>query len=195
MPTDLDLCRHVHALVADLAAEHGEVDLVGRRLECDADARDALVEAFDAFGVVGGAGVRVRDRKGRVLLVRYEGADGWVDPGGSRRPGESYRECARRAVRETTGVETTVGDLAQVHLLYMDDWTDRDPVPNPYGSYEGQVDDTGTGAGAGGSEGGSGAEWHDDVTNVAVDVDEVRWAETVPGELLYEELAELALGT
>ncbi len=195
MPTDLDLCRHVHALVADLAAEHGEVDLVGRRVGCAPDARDALVETFDAFGVVGGAGVRVRDREGRVLLVRYEGADGWIDPGGSRRPGESYRECARRAVRETTGVETTVGDLAQVHLLYMDDWTDREPVPNPYVSYEGQVNDTGTGTGEEGSEGGSGADGRDGVTGPAANVAEVRWTDIIPEDLLYEELAELALGT
>jgi ADP-ribose pyrophosphatase YjhB (NUDIX family) len=171
---EVELRHHVNALVADLAAEYGEVDLIGRRVECDPDDRDAVVEAFDAFGVVGGAGIRVENESDRVLLARYEGADGWVDPGDGRRPGESYRECARRAVRETAGIEAAIGGLAQVHVLYMDDWTARDPVPNPYVSFAGRRR-------AGESCPGDG-------------VAGLRWAETVPDDLLYEELAELSLG-
>lgn len=170
----VELLRHVNALVSDLAAEHGEVDLVGRRVDCDPDDRDALVRTFEAFGVVGGAGVRVRDDAGRVLLVRFDGTEGWVDPGGGRRPGESYPECATRAVRETTGVEVTARGLAQVQLLYMDDWTTRGPVPNPYVCFHGELD-------GGDVEPGGG-------------VAEVRWAGEVPEELLYDELAELSLG-
>jgi ADP-ribose pyrophosphatase YjhB (NUDIX family) len=168
-----ELLRHVNALVSDFAAEFGEVDLVGRRVECAADDYDALVEAFERFDVVGGAGVRVRDGTGRVLLVRYEDADGWVDPGDGRRPGESYRECAERGVRETTGIEPVVDGLAQVHLLFMDDWTGRDPVPNPYVSFEGRVRRGDLRAGEG--------------------VAEVEWADELPDELLYEELGELSL--
>lgn len=169
----VELLRHVNALVSEFAAEFGEVDLVGRRVDCGADDYDALVEAFETFDVVGGAGVRVRGGDGRVLLVRYEGADGWVDPGDGRRPGESYRECAERGVRETTGVETTVDGLAQIHLLYMDDWTGRDPVPNPYVSFDGRL------------RGGDPCPGED--------VDDVRWADEVPEDLLYDELAELSL--
>lgn len=169
----VELLRHVNALVSEFAAEFGEVDLVGRRVDCGADDYDALVEAFETFDVVGGAGVRVRDGGGRVLLVRYEAADGWVDPGDGRRPGESYRECAERGVRETTGVETTVDGLAQIHLLYMDDWTGRDPVPNPYVSFDGRLRGGDPRPGEG--------------------VDDVRWADEVPEDLLYDELAELSL--
>jgi ADP-ribose pyrophosphatase YjhB (NUDIX family) len=172
-----ELLRHVNALVADFAADYGEVDLVGRRVDCTPGDRDALVAAFESFGVVGGAGVRVRDGD-RVLLVRYRGADGWVDPGDGRRPGESYRECANRGVRESTGVEATVDGLAQVHLLYVDDWTDRTPVPNPYVSFEGRLQ--------GCSERGD--------ARAGDGVAEVRWADEPPGELLYDELVELSLG-
>jgi ADP-ribose pyrophosphatase YjhB (NUDIX family) len=168
----VELLRHVNALVADLAAEHGEVDLVGRRLDCEPTARDAIVEGFEAFGVVGAAGLRVRRDDG-VLLVRYEGTEGWVDPGDARRPGESYRESARRAVREATGVEAAVEGLAQVHLLYMDDWTDRPPVPNPYLVFEGRPTGGRLEAGPG--------------------VAETRWAAAVPEAVVYEELAELSL--
>lgn len=170
----VELLRHVNALVSDLAAEHGEVDLVGRRVDCAPDDRDALVGTFEAFGVVGGAGVRVRDDAERILLIRFDEAEGWVDPGGGRRPGESYRECAARAALETTGVEVTPGDLAQVHLLYMDDWTARPAVPNPYVSFHGDLEGGDAAPGAG--------------------VEEVRWADEVPDELVYDELAELALG-
>ncbi|QLD87939.1 NUDIX hydrolase [Natronomonas salina] len=173
-----ELLRHVNGLVSDFAAEYGAVDLVGRRVDCGPDDRDALLDAFETFGVVGGAGIRVRDGAGRTLLVRYDGADGWVDPGDGRRPGESYRECAERGVRETTGIEATVDGLAQVHLLYMDDWTDRDPIPNPYVSFEGRLRN---GCRPGEARPGDG-------------VADLRWAEEVPAELLYDELAELSLG-
>lgn len=166
----IELSHHVNALVADLAAEHGEIDLVGRRVECSPDAYDALVETFDAFGVVGGAGVRVSDGSD-VLLVRYEDAEGWIDPGVGRRPGESYRECAERALSETVGIEASVDGLAQVHLLYMDDRTDREPVPNPYVSFVGTRDSGTITPGSG--------------------VEAARWMSERPEELLYEELAEL----
>lgn len=166
-----ELVRHVNALVADLVAEHGRVDLVARQVDCDAADRNALLESFEAFGVVGGAGVRVQNN-GRLLLARYEGADGWVDPGDGRRPGESYRECARRGVRETTGVDPEIGDIEQVHLLYMKDSRDRDPVVNPFVTFDGRQ--------AGGeSRPGEG-------------VAEVAWFEEPPEELLYRELGELS---
>jgi len=169
----VELLRHVNGLVSEFAAEFGEVDLVGRRVDCGADDYDALLETFERFGVVGGAGVRLRDDEGCVLLARYGGAEGWVDPGDGRRPGESYRECAERGVREATGVEAAIDGLAQVHLLYMDDWTGRTPLPNPYVSFEGHPRDSDARPGDG--------------------VAELRWAETVPEDLLYEELAELSL--
>jgi len=167
------LLNHVNALVADLAAEHGTVDLVGRRFDCEPDEYDALVQTFETFGVVGGASIRVRDDSDRLLLVRHYGSEGWVDPGDSRRPGESYPECAVRGVRETTGIDATVDDLDQIHLLYFDDWTDRRPMPNPYVCFDGR------------KRGGS-IRPGDQIT-------EVRWAAELPEDLLYEELAELRL--
>ena len=173
-----ELLRHVNGLVSDFASEYGAVDLVGRRVDCSPDDYDALLEAFETFGVVGGAGIRVRDADDRTLLVRYDGADGWVDPGDGRRTGESYRECARRGVRETAGVEAAVDGLEQVHLLYMDDWTDRDPIPNPYISFGGWL------------RGGSGPA----DARPGDGVSKVQWTDEVPAELLYDELGELSLG-
>jgi ADP-ribose pyrophosphatase YjhB (NUDIX family) len=170
-----ELHRHVNALVADLAAEHGEVDLVGRRVDCQPDDYDALLDTFESFGVVGGAGVRLRDDDGRVLLVRFEGTDGWVDPGDGRLPGESYRECARRALGEIADIDAEIDGLAQVHLLYMDDWTDRQPVPNPYVCFDGQSVEAAT------------------ETTPGDGVAALTWAESVPDDLLYDELAELSL--
>jgi ADP-ribose pyrophosphatase YjhB (NUDIX family) len=168
----VELLRHVNGLVSDFAAEYGEIDLVGRRIDCSIRSYDRLLEAFDAFDVVGGSGVRVIDDD-RVLLVRYEGADGWVDPGDSRRPGESYVECATRAVRAATGIDASIEGLAQIHLLYMDDPTGRDPIPNPYVSFLG-THESGT-------------------ARPGVDVVSTRWADEPPGRLLYEELAEQPL--
>jgi ADP-ribose pyrophosphatase YjhB (NUDIX family) len=168
----VELIRHVNAVVADLAAEHGEIDLVGRRAECSMATYDTLRRTFETTGVIGGAGIRVQNGD-ETLFVRYEGSDGWVDPGDGRRPSESHVECARRGVKTATGIEATIDGLAQVQLLHMDDPTDREPIPNPYLSFSG--------------------------TRVAGDlrpgegVKAVRWMTDPPGELLYEELAELPL--
>jgi len=166
----LELCRHVNALVADLAADHGTVDLVGRRVEVDPNAREAVVERYESFGVVGGGGVRVHGDEG-VLLVRYADGGDWLEPGAERRPGESYRACAHRALETATSVEATLEALAQVHLLYFDDRTDRPAVPNPYLVFEGQRTGGTATAGRG--------------------VAETRWAESAPADLGYPELAEL----
>jgi ADP-ribose pyrophosphatase YjhB (NUDIX family) len=79
--------------------------------------------------VVGGATARVRDTDGRLLLVRH--GDEWADPGDARRPGEDYRECARRAVAEATGLAARLDDLAAVHIHVADDPFDRPPLPDP----------------------------------------------------------------
>ena len=124
------LRRHVGALLSDLAAEHGELEVVRRRWDADPASYDALAEAFEAFDVVGGATARVRDPEGRLLLVRR--ADGpWADPGDARRPGEDYRECARRAVREATGIAARLDDLTAVHIHVAEDPFDRPPLPDP----------------------------------------------------------------
>ncbi|MFB6205730.1 MAG: NUDIX hydrolase [Haloglomus sp.] len=124
------LRRHVAALVSDLAAEHGEVDVVHQRWDADPESYDALVETFEAFDVVGGATARVRDSEGHLLLVRRDD-EPWADPGDARRPGEDYRECARRAVAETTGIEARLDGLAAVHLHVAEDSFDRPPLPDP----------------------------------------------------------------
>jgi ADP-ribose pyrophosphatase YjhB (NUDIX family) len=124
------LRRHVTALVSDLAAEHGELDVVRERWDADPSSYDALAETFEAFDVVGGATARVRDTEGRLLLVR-RGDGSWADPGDARRPGEDYRECARRAVRAATGIDVRLDDLRAVHIHVADDPFDRPPLPDP----------------------------------------------------------------
>jgi ADP-ribose pyrophosphatase YjhB (NUDIX family) len=171
------LHRHVAALLSDLAAEHGEVAVVRQRWDCDPDEYDALAETFETFGVVGGATVRVRDPDDRLLLVRH--ADGWADPGDARRPGEDYRECARRAVGSAAGVDIRLGDLAAVHVHLASDWTDRPPLPDPALVFEA----TPRAGGAPSPEPGDGvteAGWfHDD---------------DLPEDLLYEGLARSTAG-
>lgn len=171
-PVPSALYHHVTALVSDFAAEYGEVDLVSRRVECSFDEYEGLLDAFDSFGVVGGAGVRVV-REGNVLLAQYEHIDGWIDPGDGRRPGESYADCAKRGVRRATGVEATIDGLAQIQLVYLDDPTDRPPAPNPYISFSGSL-------------------VSDDIA-AGEPITALQWADEPPDEVAYEELSELSL--
>ena len=166
------LGRHADRVVSDLVAEYGRADCIRRRWSCDPDTYDRLRETYETVGVVGGAGALVTDAGGRALLVRYEGDVEWSDPGTGRRPGESMAECATRAVREDAGVECTVTDLEQVHLLYADDGTSRTPVPRPFALFAARYE--------------SG-----DPRPAGEGVEEARWWGRLPDELRYEELREL----
>jgi len=66
------------------------------------------------WGVVGAARVWV-ERDGATLLVRELGRDSWGVPGGLVEPDESTTEAGRREVREETGVDCAVLDVAYAH--------------------------------------------------------------------------------
>lgn len=55
-------------------------------------------------------------RNQAVLLVHrvWDGGDDWVLPGGTPRPGESMAACARREVREETGIQAEPTGVAFV---------------------------------------------------------------------------------
>jgi hypothetical protein len=208
----IELRRHVNALVSDFAAEYGEVDLVRRRIGCDPAEHDAVVDSFESFGVVGGAGMRIV-RDGAVLLIRYERADGWIEPSAGRLPGESYTECAKRGVRQAARTEAVVEGLAQIQLVYLDDPTDRPPVPNPYVAFIGSivdgaavpdgdaitVDGTTMEPSAGADDGvptpdGEPTTSGDPPATANGTATALRWADEPPEELAYDQLSELPLG-
>ena len=70
-------------------------------LESDEFREAADSEAATAGWVVLGF---VFDERGRILLIDQSWADGWLVPGGARKPGESLSEAVAREVREETGV-------------------------------------------------------------------------------------------
>lgn len=164
--------RHADRVVSDLLAEYGRADCIRRRWPCEPDTYDGLRETYGSVDVVGGAGALVTDADGHALLVRYDGEREWSDPGTGRRPGESLATCATRAVREDAGVECTVEDLAQIHLLYADDGTGRPPVPRPFALFTARHE-------AG------------EPRAVGAGVEAARWWSTFPAKLRYEELREL----
>ena len=62
----------------------------------------------------GGAGARVTDTDGRVLLIRHpRDPDAWVLPGGGHEPGETFAETAAREVWEETGAECEITGVWQ----------------------------------------------------------------------------------
>jgi ADP-ribose pyrophosphatase YjhB (NUDIX family) len=70
------------------------------------DARDGIELRCSAIVV----------RQQTVLLIHrtYDGADDWVLPGGTPRPGESTAACTRREVREETGLSVDPARVAFV---------------------------------------------------------------------------------
>lgn len=174
--TDRDAARaarETHRVLADLVTDAGELEVIHRRWECQPDVRDRLVETLDAVGVLGGAGALVRREavSGReTLLVRYGDGEGWSDAGATLEPGESFADCAARAVDSATGIRCATAEVLQAHVLYADDWTDRDPVPHPFVLFD--------------------ATLVDGRAEARGDAEAVEWFLDPPERLRYEELRE-----
>lgn len=111
------------ALRERLREEYGPVETVEVTWRHPPGMYEGLVERFEA-GEGGGAGAWVFDDEGRVLLLRQGHA--WTDPGGKRRPGESFAETARRVVHEATGIEVAVEGVLEFHRVAVYDGTDPD---------------------------------------------------------------------
>jgi 8-oxo-dGTP diphosphatase len=71
-----------------------------------------LAERIRDTGAPYGAHTIVYRPSGELLLVRHEGADMWVLPGGGVDPGEEFHEAAARELTEEAGVEGTYEGLA-----------------------------------------------------------------------------------
>ena len=90
-----------------------EQDVVTRRVtrETDASGFESLRNRLDR-GLAWAVGALVEDDRNRLLVV-YED-DVWKLPGGGIEVGETREEAVVREVREETGVECIVDDLAAV---------------------------------------------------------------------------------
>jgi 8-oxo-dGTP diphosphatase len=100
--------RTVEETLASLEREHGSFPVHEHDQRLPRERYRRAVNRFERHGAVGGAGAWVTDPRGRALFVCEAGAEAWVDPGDTQRPGESLGDTARRAVREAAGLEATV---------------------------------------------------------------------------------------
>lgn len=71
-----------------------------------------LAHRVKRTGAPYGAQTIVRRDDGEVLLVRHEGVDLWVLPGGEVHEGETYREAAVRELHEEAGITADYRGLA-----------------------------------------------------------------------------------
>lgn len=79
-----------------------------------------LTERIERSGAPYGAHTIVHRANGELLLVRHEGIDMWVVPGGGLGPGEEFREAAERELTEEAGVEASyegLGILTRVSIV------------------------------------------------------------------------------
>ncbi|WP_276273940.1 NUDIX hydrolase [Haloarcula litorea] len=70
-----------------------------------------VAEAARDHGAPFGSHTLAYRPSGDLLLVRHEGVDKWVLPGGELDGGESFREAALRELREEGGIDATIEGL------------------------------------------------------------------------------------
>ncbi|WP_269782702.1 NUDIX domain-containing protein [Halobacterium wangiae] len=87
----------VTALLAESSATHAvrEFDVAPEELDLTADGWTA-------------AGAVVWNPRGKAAFVETAWSDGWVLPGGSVEPGETFAEAAEREVAEETGLSAEI---------------------------------------------------------------------------------------
>lgn len=71
-----------------------------------------LAERISRSGTPYGSHTIVYRSTGKLLLVRHEGVDMWVLPGGQLDCGESFHDAARRELAEEAGIDVTYDGLA-----------------------------------------------------------------------------------
>lgn len=76
-----------------------------------------LAERIQHSGAPYGAHTLVYRECGDLLLVRHEGVDLWVLPGGNVDGSETYREAAERELGEEAGIDATYRGLAMLNRV------------------------------------------------------------------------------
>ncbi|AHG03286.1 ADP-ribose pyrophosphatase [Halobacterium sp. DL1] len=106
--------REIDRRIDALRETYGEFPVHEETVENDPGLFEHGTAFFEAGGR-GGAGARVTDDEGRVLLIRHPRDPGqWVLPAGGHEPGESFAETAVREVWEETGVDCELTGVWQV---------------------------------------------------------------------------------
>lgn len=100
--------------LSHLEDEHDDYLLQTRTREVSRRRFSTLVERIRRTGAPFGAHTIVYRRSGELLLVRHEGVDLWVLPGGEVDRDESFAETARRELEEEAGVEANYDGLAMI---------------------------------------------------------------------------------
>lgn len=103
-------------LVADLRAEYGDVRVVGERERIAARHYDSVASSPETLYRYAATWPR---RDGAALLVRPSDDDGWTPPGGTREPGETLAETAKRETREETGLRVSLTGALEVRIAEM----------------------------------------------------------------------------
>ena len=78
-----------------------------------------LAERVESCGTPYGAHTIVYRESGELLLVRHEGVDLWVLPGGGLDGDETFREAAERELHEEAGVEAHYDGLAMLSRIHF----------------------------------------------------------------------------
>jgi len=106
-----------------LTDRHEEFLEFDRRRQVSRRRFRTLAERVSRSGAPFGAHTLVYRPSGELLLVRHEGVDLWVLPGGDIDRGESFREAAERELSEEAGVKASYEGLAMLTRVAFESGT------------------------------------------------------------------------
>ena len=118
-----EACQRAEQAAHDLDQRHDDYLEVEHERRVSRDRFRTLAERVRATGAPYGAHTLAYRAGGDLLLVRHEGVDMWVLPGGQQEGEESFREAAERELAEEAGVEARydgLGLLTRVQIRHAD---------------------------------------------------------------------------
>lgn len=163
----------IDQLIENLRERYDDFQVSEKTWDVSPEEFDKEVENFRNGGY-GGAGIWLTNDKGQVLLVKNKGDDAWGDPGGHHENEEKFEETAKRETKEEANVEAEITGVQSVDKVKFRDTEQDRYFYNLLVIFKGQY-------------------VSGEPSPQQEEIEEVKWWDEHPEDLLYEDLRQFTI--
>lgn len=163
----------IDQLIEDLRERYDDFQVSEKTWDVSPEEFDTEVENFQNGGY-GGSGIWLTNNKGQVLLVKNKGDDSWGDPGGHHENEEKFEETAKRETKEEANVEAEITGVQSVDKVKFQDTEQDRYFYNLLVIFEGRY-------------------VSGEPRPQQEEIEEVKWWDEHPENLLYEDLRQFTI--